>query len=74
MDNEFVIKNGYVVDGSGNPWFKADIAVRRGKIVEVGAIRSTGLQKSMTPRGASPLRDSSIFTPIRLSPLSQSEG
>jgi len=36
--HDLLIKNGFVIDGAGNPWFKADIAVSRGKIVEVGKI------------------------------------
>jgi len=35
---DLVIKNGLVIDGSGNPWFKADIAVKDGKIVEIGEV------------------------------------
>ncbi len=33
--NDIVIKNGQLVDGSGNPWFKADIAIRDGRIAEI---------------------------------------
>lgn len=32
---DVLIKNGRVIDGSGNPWFKADVAVAGGKIVQV---------------------------------------
>jgi len=31
---DYVIKNGRIVDGTGNPWYKADIGIRGGKIVE----------------------------------------
>jgi N-acyl-D-aspartate/D-glutamate deacylase len=33
---DLVIRNGKIVDGSGNPWFVGDVAVRGDKIVEVG--------------------------------------
>ncbi len=33
---DIVIKNGRVIDGSGNPWFAADIAVKSGKIAGIG--------------------------------------
>lgn len=35
---DLVIRNGRVLDGTGNPWFPADIAVRAGRIVKVGAL------------------------------------
>lgn len=33
---ELIIKNGYIVDGSGNPWYKADIGIKDGKIATIG--------------------------------------
>ena len=35
---EIVIKNGRIVDGSGNPWFYADVGIRDGKIAKIGWI------------------------------------
>jgi N-acyl-D-amino-acid deacylase len=32
---EYLIKNGYVVDGTGAPWFKADVAISEGKISDI---------------------------------------
>jgi N-acyl-D-amino-acid deacylase len=32
VDYDIIIKGGYVVDGSGNPWYKGDIAVKGDKI------------------------------------------
>jgi len=32
---ELIIKNGYIVDGSGNPWYKADIGIKNGKITAI---------------------------------------
>ena len=37
---DFVVANGTVVDGTGNPWYRADVAVRDGHIVAVGRIDS----------------------------------
>src|SRR5687767_9280141 len=35
---DLIIRNGRVLDGTGNPWFPADIGVRGGRIVTVGAL------------------------------------
>lgn len=35
---DLIIRNGRIVDGSGNPWFYADIAVRGGRIAAVGSL------------------------------------
>ncbi|SFD88395.1 N-acyl-D-amino-acid deacylase [Lentibacillus persicus] len=32
---DILIKNGYVVDGTNNPWTKLDVAIQNGKIVEM---------------------------------------
>jgi N-acyl-D-amino-acid deacylase len=37
---DLVIRHGRVVDGTGNPWFQADVAVRGDRIVAVGRIPS----------------------------------
>ncbi len=33
--NSFLIKNGKIIDGTGNPWFKADLLIDNGKIKEI---------------------------------------
>ncbi len=32
---DVVIKNGKIIDGSGNPWFLADLGIQGEKIVQV---------------------------------------
>ncbi|HSB61928.1 MAG TPA: amidohydrolase family protein [Vicinamibacteria bacterium] len=39
MPYDLVIRNGVVIDGSGLPRYRADVAVRHGRIVELGRIR-----------------------------------
>lgn len=36
---DLVFRNGYIVDGTGNPWYKADIAVKDGVIAEIGSVK-----------------------------------
>lgn len=33
---DVVVRGGRVIDGSGGPWFHADVGVREGRIVEIG--------------------------------------
>ena len=35
---DIIIKNGRIIDGSGNPWFKADIAIKDGVIDKIGML------------------------------------
>ena len=35
---DLLITNARVVDGAGNPWFRADVAVKNGKIARIGRI------------------------------------
>ena len=38
MSYDLLIKNGTVVDGTGAPQYRADVAVANGKIAEIGKI------------------------------------
>ncbi len=39
---DIVIRGGRVLDGAGNPWIRADVAVRSGRIVRIGRIAGQG--------------------------------
>jgi len=39
---DIVIRNGRVLDGAGNPWVRADVAIRDGRIAAVGKIGGKG--------------------------------
>jgi N-acyl-D-amino-acid deacylase len=38
---DVIVRGGRVVDGTGNPWFAADVGIRDGRIVTVGRIPET---------------------------------
>lgn len=42
---DLVIRNATIIDGTGNPAYKADIAVSDNKIAEIGIISQTGSQE-----------------------------
>ena len=42
---DFVIRNGTLIDGTGAPARGADVAIRAGRIAEVGAVRATGREE-----------------------------
>lgn len=42
---DLVIRNGRVLDGAGNPWIVADVAVDKGRFVKVGKIAGRGHQE-----------------------------
>lgn len=39
---DLIIKNGRIVDGSGNPWYNADLGVSNGRIESVSKIGAKG--------------------------------
>jgi N-acyl-D-amino-acid deacylase len=48
---DLLITNARVVDGSGNPWFRADVAVRDGRIVRIGRIAPAVAKRTIDARG-----------------------
>ena len=39
---DVVIRNGRVLDGQGNPWIAADVAIRDGRFVKIGRVTAHG--------------------------------
>jgi len=46
-----VIKNGHIIDGAGNPWFKADIGVKDGRIAKLSRIHIKTAGRSIDAKG-----------------------
>jgi len=42
---DIVIRGGRVLDGAGNPWVRADVAVKGGKVVRIGQIPGRGTKE-----------------------------
>jgi N-acyl-D-amino-acid deacylase len=47
---DLLIVGGRVVDGAGNPWFRADIGIRGGQIVEIGQLAKRTARKRIEAR------------------------
>jgi N-acyl-D-amino-acid deacylase len=48
---DLVIVNGRIVDGTGNPWFRADIALKDGRIARIGNVDPGLAAKVVDARG-----------------------
>lgn len=48
---DLIITNGRVVDGTGNPWFHADVAIKDGRIVRIGHVDPAQAQQVIDARG-----------------------
>ena len=47
---DIVIRNGRVLDGAGNPWINADVAIRDGRFAAVGVVSGRG-EREIDARG-----------------------
>src|SRR5438270_1373174 len=50
-DYDLVVRSGKVVDGTGNPWFHGDVAVRGDRIVAVGRVPPGKARREIDARG-----------------------
>ncbi len=48
---DLLIEGGRVMDGTGNPWFKADVGIRDGMIVAVGRLDGLPTRERIDARG-----------------------
>jgi len=48
---DLVIQNGRIVDGSGNPWYVADVGIREGRIVAIGRLDVSGARRVLDAKG-----------------------
>ena len=64
---DLIIRNGHVIDGTGSPWYGADIAIQDGRIAAIGRLDSTTAKRTIDAAGM-------VVTPGFIDMLGQSEG
>lgn len=50
-DYDWLIRNARVLDGTGNPWYYADVAVKDGRIAAVGGLQNADADKIIDASG-----------------------
>jgi N-acyl-D-aspartate/D-glutamate deacylase len=51
MNYDIVIKNGKIINGTGNPWFQADIGIRNGRIDKLGKLKRAEAERIIDAKG-----------------------
>ncbi|TFH12015.1 D-aminoacylase [Candidatus Bathyarchaeota archaeon] len=51
MEFDILIRNGRVIDGAGNPWYRADIGVKDSKIYAIGKLGKADAKKTIDASG-----------------------
>ncbi len=51
FEYDLVVRNGRVVDGTGNPWFHGDVAIRGDKIVTIGRVPEGKAKHTIDAKG-----------------------
>jgi len=46
-----IIRNGHIIDGTGSPWYAADLGIRDGKIAAIGNLSSAKAAKTIDAHG-----------------------
>lgn len=63
---DVLIRNGHVIDGSGNPWYRADVGIRGEKIVAIGQLGDASAKRTIDATGL-------VISPGFIDMLGQSE-
>ncbi len=51
MELDILIRNGRVIDGAGNPWYRADVGVKDSKIYAIGKLGKADAKKTIDASG-----------------------
>ena len=49
---DLVIRGGKIVDGSGNPWFRGDVAIRGDRIAKIGRVAQGQAEREIDAAGS----------------------
>ena len=63
---DLIIRHGHIIDGTGNPWFAADVAVKADRIAAIGDLRGAHANREIDASGR-------IVAPGFIDMLGQSE-
>jgi N-acyl-D-amino-acid deacylase len=64
---DVLIRNGHIIDGTGNPWFAADVAIEGDRVVAIGRLEGATAKRVIDASGL-------IVAPGFIDMLGQSEG
>src|SRR5579859_654632 len=64
---DLIITNGHIMDGTGSPWYAADLAVKDGHIAAIGDLKGAQAKRVIDAHGQ-------LVTPGFIDMLGQSEG
>ena len=48
---DLVIENGHIIDGTGSPWYAADVGIRDGRIAAIGHLASEAATRRLDAQG-----------------------
>ena len=51
QDFDLILRGGRIVDGTGNPWFRGDVAIRNGSIAAIGDLKSKSATRVIEAAG-----------------------
>ncbi|HVN46566.1 MAG TPA: D-aminoacylase [Steroidobacteraceae bacterium] len=48
---DLIVRNGHIIDGTGSPWYAADIGVSEGRIAAIGTLQRASATRSIDAKG-----------------------